>query len=42
MRLVPFDATDKHLPKSTRRVTSEERSESLRRRQHCAQRLTGF
>ena len=42
MRLVPFDAADRHLPKSTRRATSEERSESLRRRQYYAQRLTVF
>ena len=42
MRLAPFDNIDKHLPKSTRRVTPEERSEILRRRQYYAQRLVGF
>ena len=34
MHLVPFDESDKHVPKSTRRVTGEERSELLRRRQY--------
>ena len=42
MRLVPFDDIDKHVPPSTRRVTPEERSEILRRRQYYAQRLVGF